>query len=329
MTIDYSLEDLEQLLTVSSKVEYMSGLFCLHDAFKNVISQYDTLSSNSEVTDLLDDIKLGIAENQILLQESIGKPETEIISTSTLPPLFNELESTNADEMFKKNFTQYGNVVNILNNSYKQLDDGHSDDIQTSIKEKCDNWIIRCNEVNNKTSNDVNMKINVETKEEVKEEANIETKEEVKVETKEEVKVETKEEVNIETKEEVKVETNEEVKVETKEELTESVTCNTVIDAHANISDISDKMEKKLGKFMENFNSLDDGRKSVNDCMDQLSLFASKGLQVDSAVAPLKTQLKGIEELQDEYLTKLMKISQEFDSIINDMTKVTESGISN
>ena len=108
----------------------------------------------------------------------------------------------------------------------------------------------------------------------------------------------------------------------------EDITCNVCSDPHVNISDISDEMGKNLGKFMENFNSLDDGRKSINDCMDQLSVFASKGLQVESAIVPLKTQLKGIENIQAEYLTKLMKINQEFDSIINDMTKVTELGVS-
>ena len=284
MIIDYSLEDLEQLLTVSSKAEYMGGLFCLHDAFKNVMKQYDALSSNNNITDLLDDVKLGIAENQILLQGSIGKPETEIISTSMMPPLFNHLDSTNADEMFKKNFVQYSNVVNILNNSYKQFNGGDSDDVQTSIKENCDNWIMRWNEANSI--------------------------------------------VNDKPDDKAKNQDNDKSKNQDNDKSLEDITCNVCIDPHVNISDISDEMGKNLGKFTENFNSLNDGRKSVNDCMNQLSLFALKGLQVESAIAPLKSQLKGIENIQAEYLTKLMKINQEFDSIINDMTKVTELGVS-
>jgi len=280
----------------------------------------------------LDDVKLGIAENQILLQGSIGKPETEIISTSMMPPLFNHLDSTNADEMFKKNFVQYSNVVNILNNSYKQFNGGDSDDVQTSIKENCDNWIMRWNEansiVNDKPDDKAKNQDNDKSKNKPDDKAKNKPDDKAKNQDNNKSKNQDNDKSKNQDNDKSKNQDNDKSKNQDNDKSLEDITCNVCIDPHVNISDISDEMGKNLGKFTENFNSLNDGRKSVNDCMNQLSLFALKGLQVESAIAPLKSQLKGIENIQAEYLTKLMKINQEFDSIINDMTKVTELGVS-
>ena len=83
-------------------------------------------------------------------------------------------------------------------------------------------------------------------------------------------------------------------------------------------------MGNNLLEFVKYYDKFGDGKKSVNDCIEQLSVFASKGLQVESALAPLQSQLKGLEDLQNDYLNRLIKINQEFDQVIKDMSNVAD-----
>ena len=341
MTIDYSPEDLEQLLSVSTENEYMSSLFSLHENFKSIIDQFENFSTdqNEGAIALLDEIKLSIAENQLSIQGHLKKQPNDIMTDSTLPPLFNDLESKHLDDTFSKNFVQYHSAIELLNTSYSKLD-GSNKDINIShatFKVSCEGWLDKLSKKSKtkEVAKKEEPKKEVPKKEEPKKEEPKKEepkKEEIKKEEpkKEEPKKEEpkKEEPKKEEpkKEDVKKEEpkKEEPKKEEpkKEAIVDEVERQ---DDYADIANISDTVSKNLAHFIENYNKLHDGRKTVNDCISQLSAFASKGLQVESALEPLNKQLKSFGDLQSEYLTKLLKVSQEFDSVIKEMHSVTEN----
>jgi hypothetical protein len=321
MTIDYSPEDLEQLLSVSTENEYMSSLFSLHENFKSIIDQFENFSTdqNEGAIALLDEIKLSIAENQLSIQGHLKKQPNDIMTDSTLPPLFNDLESKHLDDTFSKNFVQYHSAIELLNTSYSKLD-GSNKDINIShatFKVSCEGWLDKLSK-KSKTKE-------VAKKEEPKKEVpkkEVAKKEEPKKEVakKEEPK---KEEPKKEEPKKEEPKKEEPKKEEPKKEaIVDEVERQ---DDYTDIANISDTVSKNLAHFMENYNKLHDGRKTVNDCISQLSAFASKGLQVESALEPLNKQLKSFGDLQSEYLTKLLKVSQEFDSVIKEMHSVTEN----
>ena len=282
MTIDYSPDDLQQLLSVSSAAEYMSSLFGLHESFKSIIGKFETLSSD-KMTELLDDVKLGIAESQLAIQGSLNKDAKDIASDSSLPPLFNDLDEKNVGNMFSKNFAQYSLAIKLLNKSYDSLEGRDESNLQSALCDSCVSWLARLPKAEEPKA------------------------EEPKVEEPKAEEPKAEEPKAEEPK-------AEEPKAE---ELVEA-------DDYSSIADISDSMSNNLSQFLENYDKLYNGKQEVNSCIDQLSTFASKGLLVDSAIEPLKTQLKSFEDMQAQYLTKLVKINQEFDSIIKDMCSAAD-----
>ena len=94
------------------------------------------------------------------------------------------------------------------------------------------------------------------------------------------------------------------------------------------IADINEGMRSNLVSFISNYEALGAGKKTVTECIEQLSAFSEKGLKVDSAMSPLKDQLKSLSELQNGYLNKLLKIKQEFDSVVSEMSKISELSLS-
>jgi len=273
MTIDYSPDDLQQLLSVSSATEYMSSLFGLHESFKSIIGKFEALCSD-KMPELLDDVKLGIAESQLAIQCSLNKDAKDIASDSSLPPLFNDLDEKNVDDMFSKNFAQYSLAIKLLNKSYDSLEDKDEKNLQSALCDSCAGWLARLPKAEEPKAEEPKA-------EEPK-------AEEPKVD-------ETKVEGDVES------------------------------DDYSSIADISDSMSNNLSQFLENYDKLYNGKQEVNNCIDQLAAFASKGLLVDSAIDPLKTQLKSFEDMQAQYLTKLVKINQEFDSIIKEMCTTADS----
>ena len=302
MTIDYSPDDLQQLLSVSSAAEYMSSLFGLHESFKSIIGKFETLSSD-KMTELLDDVKLGIAESQLAIQGSLNKDAKDIASDSSLPPLFNDLDEKNVGNMFSKNFAQYSLAIKLLNKSYDSLEGRDESNLQSALCDSCVSWLARLPKAEEPKAEEP------KAEEPKAEEPKVEEPkaEEPKVEEPKAEEPKAEEPKAEEPK-------AEEPKAE---ELVEA-------DDYSSIADISDSMSNNLSQFLENYDKLYNGKQEVNSCIDQLSTFASKGLLVDSAIEPLKTQLKSFEDMQAQYLTKLVKINQEFDSIIKDMCSAAD-----
>ena len=293
MTIDYSADDLEQLLHVSSGNEYMSSLFGLHESFKSVVGQFENFDAGTDkrVTELLDEVKLGIAESQLSIQGRLNMPAGVIAAGSTIPPLFNELDKLHYRDQFPKNFGQYTLAVEILSNSYDKLE-GRDETIGglcARLREDCGTWLgkLASQAEQNPERDPVAPKQPEQPDEQQPEQP----------------------------EEQQPVEQAAQADEAEKEQMPKGD------DQYEEIAQISDSVSNDLAQFLDNYDKLYTEKQSVTECVEQLTHFAAKGLQVGSALEPLRQQFQGIEGTQAKYLAKLQGISQEFHAVIKEMNE--------
>ena len=289
MAVDYSVEDLKQLLSVSSLDEYALSAYSLHNTFKGIVSDCEKsgakcIKNNAE---LADEINMGIAEDQLVLKDYTSKTPSELSSLeSTLPPLFNTSgDEGKQDETFAKNLEQYRLVYKVLFESYSSLGDTDkkvSASYETFMR-KCEAW-------------ESQVKGAVDTSCRSGDEA-----------------AATAVDTNAQDVSGNVCETkpNEDV---------DSAEAPGGVEYDA-LADLCESMSASTQQFLENYDTLYSGKKSVTDCIAQLKQFSAKGLQVGAAIAPLNEQLESFTGLQNKYVDRLGKLNDAFKELMSDMDK--------
>ena len=304
MTIDYSADDLEQLLHVSSGNEYMSSLFGLHESFKSVVEQFENFDGGADkhIVQLLEEVKLGIAENQLAIQSRLNMPAGAITANSTIPPLFNELDRLHYRDQFPKNFGQYTLAVDLLSNSCDRLEprDDAISKLGARLREDCGAWLAK-------------LAVHAQQAPSVQKAAPVQ-EEPVQEEPVQEEPVQEEPAQEEPAQEEPAQEEPAQEDEPDRELLPKGD------DQYEEIARVSDSVSNDLAQFLDNYDKLYNEKQSVTECVEQLTHFASKGLQVGSALEPLKKQFDGIEGTQAKYLARLQGISREFSVVIQEMS---------
>ena len=280
MAVDYSIEDLEQLLNVNSLEEYALSVYELHNTFKAIL---DGCVKNGTIcgqprSEFFDDMMLAVAENQLAIQEYTGRSTEELNKCSNLPPLFNKTDDgKDSDDIFVKNLNQYTLVNTVLHDSYAKLTDTneHAKSAYADLARKFQ--LLRS-------------KLEPEPTEAKPTEAK-----------------------------------PTEAKPTEDESAAEMPSSSGVPDSDYDVlAEVSDAMSVSLQRFLENYDTLYNGKKSVSDCVEQLRQFSDRGLQVNAAMIPLSEQLQSLTEVQTKHIKRLTEIDQSLKELMIDMEKDME-----
>ena len=120
--VDYSDDDLKQLLTVSSLAEFLYLMYNLHEKCKDTLTEVSNLKSINEINMFTSETIKQINENQTLIQNYINKLPSETNKNYVLPQLFSKLyDNDKLFATFLKNYVQYTQAIKMLHESLKTL----------------------------------------------------------------------------------------------------------------------------------------------------------------------------------------------------------------
>ena len=274
--IDYSEEDLEQLLSVSSLAEYVVQMFNLHGTCRlNVIEFKDSVTCPRCIKfaeGMLEEIDQHLA----VLKGYIDKLPADSSKSFILPQLFAKISSSdNQKEVFIKNVSHYTKALRMIHSSSSSL--GHGDaDLTRLVDTYSAITYGRCQSAKELT------KCAPEKEEETPEQnASPEAPKEEKKEPQKE---------DISAKEEV-------MRASTVNAETED---NLVI-----IGELCSKVGGFTDRFVEIYKGIDAQKLKVISCLNQLKTFQEQGLDVSSAISPLTAQLSQLVQIQTKHVSCL------------------------
>ena len=159
MSISDLTEDLEQLLAVTSKEEFLGLSKELHKHCLVNIDDLVKIMDKQCVSDLCVEIKKCV-EISIKRIVDISGPDSEMVFE--LPDFFTELESSeSAMDTFSQNYQLYSDSIQVLCESYKSTegsDEGIYNHFRT-MQSNGESFIAKVNEVKDKINNPSNIEI--------------------------------------------------------------------------------------------------------------------------------------------------------------------------
>ncbi len=157
---DLTYEDLEQLLAVTSKEEFLSLSKELHKHCLINIDDLEKIMNNENVKSICNDIK----NNINLSINDIEKINSNLTSDGTfeLPDFFLKFDSKEtALNIFLQNYTLYNDSIKILCESYKSLDNSDNTMYETfsTLQKNAVKYMVQINEVKAKINNRSNIEM--------------------------------------------------------------------------------------------------------------------------------------------------------------------------
>ena len=304
---DLTREDLEQLLAVTSKEEFLGLSKELHKHCLVNIDDLVKIMDKQCVSDLCVEIKKCV-EVSIKRIVDISGPDSEMVFE--LPDFFTELESSeSAMDTFSQNYQLYSDSIQVLCESYKSIegsDEGIYNHFRT-MQSNGESFIAKVNEVKDKINNPSNIEMTVDEK--VSTSAPV-AEEPAKVEepAPEEKKVEepAPEEKKVEepAPEEKKVEepAPEEKKVEEPAPEVKATAVELIENKEEVIAQMESQLRETLDGLTSAFKQFEGKKKSVEDCRNQLLNFEKQGMNVSAALEPLTAQLDDVSNTENALL---------------------------
>ena len=271
--IDYSEDDLQQLLSVSSLAEYVVQMVNLHGTFQINVEEFKETVKCSKCKNFADEITAAIDKHLALLKGYLERLPDDSNKTFILPQLFSKM--TNLDEprdLFIKNVSCYYKALQMIHESSMQINHGDSD-LTRLVETYC--------AITKELSSGAKARVFCDA---VKEDDVGETTVEPQN------KVSPKSDVSTEKKE-PEVLSASTVNAETED--------NLVI-----INELCKNIEASSAKFVETYKAVDAQKLKVISCLNQLKTFQEQGLDVSSAIMPLTAQLSQLVDLQTKHVEK-------------------------
>ena len=271
--IDYSEDDLQQLLSVSSLAEYVVQMVNLHGTFRLNVEEFKGAVKCSKCKNFADEVTAGIDKHLVLLKGYLERLPDDTNKTFILPQLFSKV--ANLDEprdLFIKNVCCYHKALQMIHESSMQINHGDSD-------------LARL----------------VETYCAITKELSIETRTRVYCDTTNEASME---ESPTESQNEVTPKPDACTEKKEPEVLSASTVNAETEDNLVIIDELCKNIESSSSRFVEAYKTVDTQKLKVISCLNQLRTFEEQGLDVSSAIMPLTAQLSQLVDLQTKHVEK-------------------------
>ena len=284
LVMDYSDDDLQQLLSVSSVGEFLFQMYNLHGICRLNVLEFGDLTQSPKCKDFTSQTLEKIDNHLAILKTFIERLPSDANKSYILPQLFSKLAQTSSlISDFSQNLEQYAKALKLLQDSALTI--GHGDEDLTRVVAT---FYGVCTEL-------------VTTARGLSREDNVEQENVLSPIEKEEVtpsiapvvegRTEPVLDERIESPEPASAKQSEPPVVVQRTDLSIDTTC--------------DELRKSLNKFVETYQSIEKNKTKVNECLSQLKTFESQGLDVSSAISPLTRQLTQLSELQGKHCVAL------------------------
>ena len=339
---DFTPDDLKQLLSIYSNFEYIKlsvhKLEILEDIIKNLSNKVSDKSFKSFLLDFLSNIEK--EKNQYLIQLSIIDKKD---GSFEYPMILKDINGESQEDLFN-NFVEmydfYVKITNIMFDSLCNLE-GSDPNIKNINKNTIDSSIInKINDINIEepaveepvVEEPVVTEPVVEELVEVKDEEVqvVEPVVEVKDEEVQVLEPVVVEDVSGDVVEPVVVEdvSRTDIQMDYLEEKKELVAVNTENNIQSiinmehtpeNMQTLQANFNTNLEKFKELSSTLESKKSEIETCKKSLEDFKAKGMNVDSALAPLDAQFNEVNEKLNKNISTLNTICKTFDSLLESM----------
>lgn len=271
--IDYSEEDLQQLLSVSSLAEYVVQMVNLHGTFRINVEEFKDGVKCTKCKSFAGEITEEIDKHLALLKGYLERLPEDANKTFILPQLFSKVASLDEPrELFIKNVSCYHKALEMIHESSTQINHGDSD-LARLVETYCG----------------------------ITKELSLGTRERVYCDASKEERVDET------PAEPPKMESQKpDVSTEKKEP---EISHTSIVDAETEdnlvvISGLCKNMESSSSRFVDTYKAVDSQKVKVISCLNQLKTFEEQGLDVCSAIMPLTAQLSQLVNLQKKHIEK-------------------------